>query len=76
MPALEDISSLPVRWFVPAHLDVWPLVPVGQPRLRDLQRPLLLPVRQLQLLDGSLQAGDLLHRLTGEEASPSSPSLL
>ena len=53
----------PVLGLVPAVLDVGPLVPVSQPGLGHLQRALLLPVRQLELLDRRLQAGDLLDGL-------------
>ena len=54
---------LPVRGFVSAHLDVGALVPVGEPRLRHLQRPLLLPVRLTQLRYRRLRVRDLVHRL-------------
>ena len=54
---------LPVRGFVSAHLDVGALVAVGEPRLRHLQRPLLLPVRLTQLRYRRLRVRDLVHRL-------------
>ena len=75
--ALRPSPCLPVRWLVSAHLDVWPLVSVGEARLRHLQRPLLLPVRLLQLRDCRLRVRDLVHRLgsRGERLvlKPSSP---
>ena len=57
--------SLPVRGFVSAHLDVGALVSVGEPRLRHLQRPLLLPVRLPQLRYRRLRVRYLVHRLHG-----------
>ena len=58
---------LPVRGLVSAHLDVGPLVAVGEPRLRHLQRPLLLPVRLTQLRYRRLRVRDLVHRLQEQE---------
>ena len=56
-----------MRRFVSAHLDVGPLVSVGEPGLRHLQRPLLLPVSVLQLRNGRLRVSDLVDRLQSEE---------
>jgi hypothetical protein len=57
------INYFPVSRLISALFHVWPLVSICQPRLGDLERLLLLPVRVLQLRYGILDARYLVHSL-------------